>query len=136
LSYYIYGFGFPLSFIYCLHFQIGLAILHDQINTVILINHLVKLDNVRVVSIFEDVNLVFKCSFEVRDKILVSLFGIGNFYLLDGIGKAAIDFSEWATRNNLAYSIFVVANSLRHNRTRWFSKNIIINLAEQIVRFG
>jgi len=94
LSYYIYGFGFPLSFIYCLHFQIGLAILHDQINAVILINHLVKLDNVRVVSIFEDVNLVFKCSFEVRDKILVSLFGIGNFYLLDGIGKAAIDFSE------------------------------------------
>lgn len=54
------GLLFALGFVDALHLEIGLAMLHDQVNELLLVDDFKQLDDVFLVDVFEDVNLVLQ----------------------------------------------------------------------------
>jgi len=68
------GFLLALGFVDALHFQIGLAMLHDQVDAFLLVDHLKQFDDVLVVDVAEDVDFIFQSGFDVMHEIGMGVF--------------------------------------------------------------
>lgn len=94
LQHYQYCFLFPLGFVDALHLEVGLAVLHHEINTVLLVKDLEEFNHVGVVDVPQDVHLVLQCSFYVTQQVWVGVFDAGQFYLLHGERVAIVHLAE------------------------------------------
>lgn len=104
------GFFFTLRFVNTLHFEVRLAMFHDQVHRVLLVDNLEEFDHIWMVDVSKDIDFVFESVFYVQHEVGMSVFESGQFDFFDCKRKAVVNFSERTRGDYFLKHVLVVAD--------------------------